>query len=213
MSATLISVPFQGDTLSYIVQDGEQMVPVKPICGNLGVDWKSQHRKLMADREGWGVVIMTMPSAGGPQETLCLPQWRLFGWLRTFQPSRVKPELREKLIAYQRHCDEVLAAHFLKGDAAHPGLMKEVALLRRFNRNLTMQVLVTKQRWSRVHRLFHEGGYHWGSIQSQLGLTFAEINDTWEAMQDCGLLPDWPGDQGKQLRRALAETGEDGHGG
>ncbi|MEO5336894.1 MAG: phage antirepressor N-terminal domain-containing protein [Magnetospirillum sp. WYHS-4] len=216
MSANLISVPFQGDVLSYIVQDGEQMVPIKPICDALGLAWQVQHRKLSSNSERWGVTIMVMQMPGDDQNrsVTCLPQRRLFGWLMTIHPNRVKPEARDKLIAYQQHCDEVLYRHFILGDAAHPGLMKELALLRRFNRNLTMQLLVTRQRWSRVHRLHHEGGYGWSSIQHQLGLTSSEIDDTWEAMQDCGLLPDWPGNPDKQLRFALAEmkAGEDAHG-
>lgn len=192
MSANLISVPFQGDRLFYAVQDGEQMVPIKPICDALGLAWQVQHRKLSSNSERWGVTIMVMQMPGDDQNrsVTCLPQRRLFGWLMTIHPNRVKPEAKEKLTAYQRHCDEVLSRHFILGDAAHPGLVNELTLLKRFNRHLRLHLLNAKARWSRIERLNREGGSDAYTVRLSLGLSWIEIQNDWDAMQACGLIPD-----------------------
>lgn len=87
-------------------------VPVRPICEYLGLDWSSQRQRIDRDpvlsdiRQG--VVVMTPPSTdgrgGGPQEMLCLPVQFLHGWLFGINASRIKPELQEKVIRYQREC-------------------------------------------------------------------------------------------------------------
>ncbi len=60
----LINVPFRNTTLEMIDHDGQPYVAMKPIVEGMGLDWKTQHRKLTADKGRWGMVIMTMPSAG-----------------------------------------------------------------------------------------------------------------------------------------------------
>jgi hypothetical protein len=65
---------------------------MQPIVEGMGLDWKSQYSRLMRDRERYGVVVMTTPSSGGPQQSICIPLRRLFGWLMTIQPSRVRPQ-------------------------------------------------------------------------------------------------------------------------
>ena len=109
----IVKFDFQGDTLD-VVQDGGDVVYVgiRSACVNLGVDFKTQLRKLKNDASQ-GVVMMTIPSAGGAQETACVPLRALPLWLATIHPSKVKPELREKLIAYKLEAQEVLADHFL----------------------------------------------------------------------------------------------------
>jgi hypothetical protein len=209
MSATLITLPFQGDTLSYIVQDGEQMVPIRPICENLGLDWKSQHRKLMRGDRPWGCGHMTIPSAGGPQETLCLPQFMLPAWLFSVSPSKVRPDLRDKLVAYQKECAEVLYRHFILGDAAHPGVMKELALLRYFNKRLQLQVLNARPRWSRFHRLHHELRCGFRDIMDELGISWREAQLVWRPMWECGLLPHYQGDTTYLPKRAMEEMEKD----
>lgn len=107
MATTLIPVPFHGTTLYLIPHNDEPYTPMRAIVEGMGLDWKVQHRKLAAS-ERWGMVIMTTPSAGGPQESLCLPVRKLPGWLMTLHPNKVKPSLRETIVAYQNECDDVL---------------------------------------------------------------------------------------------------------
>jgi hypothetical protein len=206
MTTDLIPIDFQSDRILLVERDGEPFVPVRPICENLGLDWKTQYRKLMTTEGRWGVVIMTTPSAGGPQEMTCIPLTRLFGWLMSIHPTKVRPDLADKLIAYQRECDSVLWAHFTgKATAREEALATEVALLRRFVRHLRAQVLVAKPLWNRVMRL-HEVGYGWNSIRVQLGRSLGEWQEVEEAMENCGLLPSPLGVPNRQTDRALAEA-------
>lgn len=41
-----------------------------------------------------------------------MPLRKLFGWLSTIHPNKVKPELRETILHYQNECDDVLWEHW-----------------------------------------------------------------------------------------------------
>lgn len=110
----LVSVPFNGEIVVATVIDGKPYVPMKPICNNLGLDWKAQQNRISRnDVLNRGKVIMTLPSASGDQEMICLPLSMLNGWLFGVDVNRVKEGLREKLIKYQTECFDVLAQHFM----------------------------------------------------------------------------------------------------
>lgn len=71
----------------------------------------------MSAQDRWGVVIMTTPSSGGNQETICLPIRKLAGFLATINPAKVKEELRDRIIQYQNECDDVLYHYWSNGRA------------------------------------------------------------------------------------------------
>src|SRR3954469_18212030 len=52
--------------------------------------------------------VIIMRTDRGEREMVALPLKLLPGWLFGIQASRVKPELREKILRYQRDCYEVL---------------------------------------------------------------------------------------------------------
>jgi hypothetical protein len=114
MNTQLISVPFHGQSLLATLVNDTPYVAMKPICENIGVDWKSQHRKITTHPVlSKGMVMVTTPSNGGLQEMLMLPVNFVNGWLFGIDSNRVKPEIRDRLIAYQSECFEVLARHFM----------------------------------------------------------------------------------------------------
>ncbi|MBB6251439.1 phage antirepressor N-terminal domain-containing protein [Nitrospirillum iridis] len=114
MTTMLTAVPFRDDTLLATRTDsGDVLVAVKPVCVALGLDWKSQQLRLRRDAVlSEGRVIMTLPSAGGLQEAICLPLRLMNGWLFGIDENRVRPEIRDKVIAYKRECYDVLWQHF-----------------------------------------------------------------------------------------------------
>lgn len=81
MSNQLIPVSFRGDSLALIDHKGEPYVAMKPVVQGMGLDWKAQYRKLSANTDRWGVVMMTMPSLVGAQEITSLPLRKLAGWM------------------------------------------------------------------------------------------------------------------------------------
>lgn len=118
----LATVEFHGQALTVITGvNGEHLVAMKPICKAIGLDWKSQYSRIQRNQVlKEGMVIMTTPSEGGKQETLCLPLEYLNGWLFGVDSTRVKPEVRPRLIQYQRECFQVLAAYWQQGEAINP---------------------------------------------------------------------------------------------
>lgn len=106
-------VPFHGSSLYLVEHQGEPYVPMKPVVEGMGLDWKTQHRKMTARFKG--MVEMTIPSAGGDQLTICLPLRKLPAWLYSVQPGKVSPEIRDNVVAYQEECDEVLWQYWTKG--------------------------------------------------------------------------------------------------
>ena len=55
-----------------------------------------------------GVMIIITPSNGGNQKTICLPLRKLPAYFASINPSKVKPELKEKIELYQEECDNAL---------------------------------------------------------------------------------------------------------
>jgi hypothetical protein len=91
-------------------------VPLRPICTYLGISWPGQRERINRDpvlRQEVRFVRVTRTNlTGGDPEVLCLPLDYLNGWLFGINANRVKAELQEKVIQYQRECYRVLAQAF-----------------------------------------------------------------------------------------------------
>lgn len=103
-----LSVPFHGSNLVIVEHEGEPYTPMKPIVEGMGMSWGTQARKLRANSERWGMFLMNIPSIDPHNTICCIPLRKLFGWLQTLQPNRVRKEIRDKVIQYQNECDDVL---------------------------------------------------------------------------------------------------------
>ena len=124
------SVDFYGDTITAVlvqIEDKDQVyVPVRPISDYLGVSWAGQreriNRDLVLSEMVKGVRVTRTPDKGGTQVMVCLPLRFINGWLFGINASRVKEQMREKVIQYQRECYDILANAFLErtGTAVSP---------------------------------------------------------------------------------------------
>ncbi len=120
--ANLLPVAFHGDTLYLVEHSGEPFTAVKPICDAIGIDWKSQHAKLIGLGFRWCCrEIATTGADGKTYSMTCLPMRKLSGWLASISAAKVKPEIRDKLIAYQDECDDALWRYWTEGHASRPG--------------------------------------------------------------------------------------------
>jgi hypothetical protein len=120
------SVFFHRDEIPVTTVDGIHYVAMRPICTNIGLDWKSQYNRLNRDPVlSTCVVIMTTQLPGDIQsrEVVFLPVDYFHGWLFGISANAVKPELRDKIIRYQRECYAVLAGHFR---LAHQGTISHL---------------------------------------------------------------------------------------
>lgn len=118
-------VEFYGDPLTAVlVQDGDRervYIPIRPICDFLGVAWPAQRLRINRDpvlSEASMSVIVTITDiemgSRRPHTSamLSLPLEYLNGWLFGINATRVKEELRARLIQYQKECYQVLATAF-----------------------------------------------------------------------------------------------------
>ncbi len=126
-------VEFYGDMLPAIEgPDAQVYVPLRPICLFLGLDWAGQYQRLKRDPvlgEALRTVRLSrVQTAGGAPDVVTLPLKFLPGWLFGIQASRVKAELREKILRYQRECYDVLWNAF-KGDILPTAPPAEVTTL------------------------------------------------------------------------------------
>lgn len=116
--ATAKIIPFRQKELLLIDNAGEPFVPMKPVVEGMGLAWQVQHRKLMAGRFASVITMMVTTGADGKRyEMACLPLRKLAGWLMSIHASKVRPELREGVIAYQNECDDVLWSYWNEGIA------------------------------------------------------------------------------------------------
>ena len=99
--------------------DPQIFVPVKPISDALGLSWAGQSERIRRDdvlAEEMRLIRVTRTnSPGGRPDVLCLPLEFIPGWLFGLQVSRVKPELRDKILLFRRECYRVLSEAFQEG--------------------------------------------------------------------------------------------------
>ncbi len=112
------TVDFYGDRLPVAqLADETILVPLRPLCEYLGIDWSSQAKRLRRDPVLGPAVrsVVMMTTDRGERPMVSVPLSLLPGWLFGLQANRVRAELREKIVRYQRECFEVLWTAF-KGD-------------------------------------------------------------------------------------------------
>ncbi|MDP9309935.1 MAG: ORF6C domain-containing protein [Chloroflexota bacterium] len=103
-------VPFHGDEVVAVQQsDSTIYVLFSRLCENLGLARRPQ--VLRVGRHAIlskGLVTLPVQTEGGPQDVQCLRLDLLPLWLSGLQASRVKEELRPKLVRYQEEAAMVL---------------------------------------------------------------------------------------------------------
>ncbi|QPB42235.1 phage antirepressor N-terminal domain-containing protein [Rodentibacter haemolyticus] len=109
---------FLGLDILVINHENKPYVPMKQIAENIGLVWHAQFERLQRNEVlSQGIRVIRIPSNGGEQDAVCLPLYYLNGWLFGVNPSRVKPEIKAKLIEYQKDCYEVLWDYWTLGVA------------------------------------------------------------------------------------------------
>lgn len=118
------TIDFYGDEILAVLVKEERRqqvyIPIRSICDYLGLSWSGQRERINRDPVLSEVtrfvrVTRTNPEGGNPN-VLALPLEYLNGFLFGVNASRVKEEIRDNLIRYQRECYRVLADAFLPSD-------------------------------------------------------------------------------------------------
>ena len=162
----LLKVAFRDTNLLVINHHQQPYVPMRPIVDGMGMDWASQFIKLKNNPRS-SVVEITMQMKGDDQKRAmtCLPLRKLPGWLISIHPNKVRPEIRDKVIAYQNECDDILWEHWQKWHG------KETQLLNNPEQLITIEQQGTI--FNLVHNRFHNGhhlAYAWRRFQNYFNI-------------------------------------------
>ena len=95
----------------------------RPIVEGMGLNWGSQSAKLKNPKFNC-CDIETVAQDGKIRTMLCMPIKKLNGWLFSINPEKVKPEIKDDVIAYQEECFEALYNYWHKGEAVNPRFEK-----------------------------------------------------------------------------------------
>lgn len=116
------TVNFYGDEITAVrIDDGRIMIPIRPICEILGINWDGQRQRigrdsiLSVEATNCTVVITAQDGTEQGRAMTCLPLDYIAGFLFGVSENRVKPELKSQLERYKRECYKVLAQAFSSG--------------------------------------------------------------------------------------------------
>lgn len=177
----IAKIDFHGHTLITAEHDSKPHVAMRPIVDAIGLDWDAQRQRIKRHPVlSTCAVIITSQLPGDTQrrEVTFLPLSMLNGWLFGVDTNRVKPEIRDNLVMYQRECFDALAAYWQKGEAINPRKSKPKALPNglTIDQQDTIKSLVK----ARVEGLPPEKRAKaaitcWSSLKSKFGCTYKEI--------------------------------------
>ena len=108
-------IDFQDSKLltAYEENTGKTYVALKPIVEGMGLDWKSQYAKVKEDKR-YGVITIPYRTKGGTQEMVSLDADHLPAFLYSINPNRVRKDLRDRIIAFQRETFQVINDYWRK---------------------------------------------------------------------------------------------------
>jgi hypothetical protein len=164
-----ITIQFNNQTITAFLHNDTPVVALKPIVENIGLVWGAQFNRIQRHPVLSSTISMMniVAEDGKNREMLCLPLDMLNGWLFGIDANRVKPELKDRVIIYQRECFKVLANHFGLGQ-------------------LKRNVLTTEQArfiQESVNAMVHKTGKHWNTIYHDIKTVF-RIDTYKEATQE-----------------------------
>lgn len=149
--------------------DAKKLVPIKPICEALGIDYASQFTKIKNDEDLSSTVVLStiVATDGKEREMVCLPMEFIFGWLFTINPKNVKPEAQEAVRTYRMQCYHVLYEYF----ASYASFV---------NQKQKRQA----EDWTRIQILkkeFHEAKNKLAKATKQMNMTVDYSFEQWKA--------------------------------
>ena len=149
------TISFNNQSLITAEQNGNHYVAMKPICENIGIDWRAQRQRIVRDEVlcSTVVIITTVAEDGKNREMLCLPIQYLNGWLFGIDINRCNPEIRDTLIKYKKECYQALHDYWFNGKAERKTTVDDRTGLRN-----AVSFLVNKKGliYSEVYQLIHQ---------------------------------------------------------
>lgn len=122
----LVRIPFHGDEILCVDDEGRPEVVLKPVIEGLGVDYWKQIEKLR--RRSWAVTHLRQVQVSDQaqrREMLTCDVRTFLMLLATIDETRVGKDVAPKLIAYQAEVADAIEAYWIKGGAINPRASRE----------------------------------------------------------------------------------------
>ena len=152
------TISFNHQSLVTFKQNGTHYTAMKPICENIGLDWKSQYYRMKRDDvlNSTMVIITIVAEDGKKREMTCLPIEYLNGWLFGIDINRCKPEIRDTLIKYKKECYQALHDYWFNGKAERKTTVDDRTGLRNaVNMLVSKKGLIYSDAYHLVHQRFN----------------------------------------------------------
>lgn len=152
------TISFNNQSLITIEQNGVHYVAMKPICENIGIDWRAQRQRIVRDEVlcSTVVIITTVAEDGKNREMLCLPIQYLNGWLFGIDINRCNPEIRDTLIKYKKECYQALHDYWFNGKAERKTTVDDRTGLRNaVNMLVSKKGLIYSEAYHLIHQRFN----------------------------------------------------------
>jgi hypothetical protein len=109
-------VPFWGDELAAAMTTGGTIYITLPgMCRALALNTQAQLRRILRTPTlARGMRVIPLETRGGPQDINCLCVDKVALWLAGIEPTRVKPQFRAKIEAYQEELAPIATEVFLR---------------------------------------------------------------------------------------------------
>jgi hypothetical protein len=150
-----------------VMEDGKMpLVPIRPICDALGIQFAAQLNKLKSDDFFTSVISLrdTTGADGKRYEMASLPLKYALLWLGSINPKNVAPEAKDSVMRYKESCADALYSHFF-------GYMA-------FEKERKTQLDNINYLMKEARRRFNEAKYEIKELQERfdetLGMTYEE---------------------------------------
>ncbi len=121
----IATIEFYGQAISTFKKDDVEYVAMRQIVEGIGLDWKSQQRKLSDNKGKFSCGHMTTTGSDGKSyKMLCIPLKKLNGYLFSINPDKVKPEIKSKVVLYQEECFTALHDYFNFGYSLNKNILE-----------------------------------------------------------------------------------------
>lgn len=117
----LVRIPFHGDDLLAIMDDGKPQIVLKHVVDMIGLDYWAQVERLR--KHSWAALAKRQVQASGQvqrREMLVCNVRTFLMWLATVDENRVAEDVRPKLVVYQAEVADAIEAYFTQGGAINP---------------------------------------------------------------------------------------------
>lgn len=152
-------IPFHEHNLLTISEGDTVYVAMRSVCESMGLDWNGQYQRIQRNEVLAPTVCVThmVAADGKTREVVTLPLDMLNGWLFGIDAKRVKPELKELVLRYQRECYRVLADYW-QGKGNQPSNATQRIAMSRHRLALGKELLRTRDAGMRqmIHQQLDE---------------------------------------------------------